>query len=1101
MPKSQSALEYMMTYGWAILIIVLIAAILFSFGIFNPSTSVTNAPLITGFSDIPVTTAVANNSFFKITLSNQYGQTVRLNNATMLFGSTTFTKNNCTNIVLTAGQYASCYVEGTFSGSTISVVGTIFYTIIDSNFNTSTTGTIRVQNSGEPLYPASVAMCSLSYLLNKTSDNKSGVNLDNVSWKIANAGEFAVVMAASGAKLFGGSFKIPSGCYFAEQKSDSSNSSIVICPNQSPGSYSVNVTNNGDSVALAAYIFHGPMCYYSINGTTGGTILKSSLPAGASLYLCDAASNTASDFLNSSVTDVNATNAEIGHQTGNICYGIDPTMPVFGQSLSFISLNSSFANVTTFSETGLPSNIKWNVTYDGTLKGTKSPANIIFVTLPGNYSYSATALSNSSSNCTSVYTPSAASGYDVSGTPKSIIFSTSTSCSTTFSESGLPSGSLWNVTYSSVYNASTAVNVTATTTVGIHSFALYRQDVNGCVYIPLNSSSLQPMFSGNLKAGAFQKVKYNLTYCLTTFDESGLPLSTIWNVTFNGTLQQSTSTKIIFNTTNRSLPFLTHIAYSGGTPYCQAPVSGNLFAGSIITVTYSSTCITTTFTETGLKSGKIWSAVYDNESNTSSDSVITLRSIPGTFAFTIPAQFNSSSVCEMALLSSNSSGRLVAGSTKSETFNETCAIYSNEHIIAGQKIVYNWSSSVVPDLYYPTNGIMYTEHPINSSWREWYEVNGTYIQYISSPFKPPAEFIRTCPSECPAAGVIGTEGYFFDSNTGYIYSSKGEIFNGSSTSFLGFDNGFGLTKIPYDFSVINNSGYVYLPNPNGQISLINKKTLLTNITVGNFSRLSTPYYGNGDQYAGEQTGLTMDNVNNYTYVIAFPLNRTLVISGTSVIANLSMIRPLYDIVDTFHNYVYVIDGLNGTNIDILSGTSVIGSLTVDKTLDVCSPPFSATKSSCMYSASNPIYNPGNHLLYVATEGGYTNIINGTLLVGNVSSLNPKNTTITGLGYDAAKSYVYVGSRGYNSNSSGTYYHDYITVINGTKGIANITVTTGAKGSGIQALGQQIYDPSNGFMYIGDPQDNQTIIMNQTTIVERLPLTLSGATLVGKYYEV
>ena len=33
--RSQSALEYMMTYGWAILIIVIVAVILYSMGIFN----------------------------------------------------------------------------------------------------------------------------------------------------------------------------------------------------------------------------------------------------------------------------------------------------------------------------------------------------------------------------------------------------------------------------------------------------------------------------------------------------------------------------------------------------------------------------------------------------------------------------------------------------------------------------------------------------------------------------------------------------------------------------------------------------------------------------------------------------------------------------------------------------------------------------------------------------------------------------------------------------------------------------------------------------------------------------------------------------------
>ena len=48
--KSQSALEYMMTYGWAILIIVIVAAVLYSFGIFSPSSSI--SATITGFSGL-----------------------------------------------------------------------------------------------------------------------------------------------------------------------------------------------------------------------------------------------------------------------------------------------------------------------------------------------------------------------------------------------------------------------------------------------------------------------------------------------------------------------------------------------------------------------------------------------------------------------------------------------------------------------------------------------------------------------------------------------------------------------------------------------------------------------------------------------------------------------------------------------------------------------------------------------------------------------------------------------------------------------------------------------------------------------------------------
>ena len=54
--KGQSALEYMMTYGWAILVIVIVAAVLYSLGIFSPASSVGSGA--TGFA--PFTASASN---------------------------------------------------------------------------------------------------------------------------------------------------------------------------------------------------------------------------------------------------------------------------------------------------------------------------------------------------------------------------------------------------------------------------------------------------------------------------------------------------------------------------------------------------------------------------------------------------------------------------------------------------------------------------------------------------------------------------------------------------------------------------------------------------------------------------------------------------------------------------------------------------------------------------------------------------------------------------------------------------------------------------------------------------------------------------------
>ena len=76
MHRSQSALEYMMTYGWAILIIVIVAAVLYSFGIFNPSSSTSVS--ITGFSGLNVVGGCAPGGALVMQLVNGLGQSINI---------------------------------------------------------------------------------------------------------------------------------------------------------------------------------------------------------------------------------------------------------------------------------------------------------------------------------------------------------------------------------------------------------------------------------------------------------------------------------------------------------------------------------------------------------------------------------------------------------------------------------------------------------------------------------------------------------------------------------------------------------------------------------------------------------------------------------------------------------------------------------------------------------------------------------------------------------------------------------------------------------------------------------------------------------------
>ena len=68
--RAQSAIEYLMTYGWAIIVIVIVLAVLYLFGVFNPSATVGNtcSPNVRFLCSVP---NLAENG----TLSFQFAQT------------------------------------------------------------------------------------------------------------------------------------------------------------------------------------------------------------------------------------------------------------------------------------------------------------------------------------------------------------------------------------------------------------------------------------------------------------------------------------------------------------------------------------------------------------------------------------------------------------------------------------------------------------------------------------------------------------------------------------------------------------------------------------------------------------------------------------------------------------------------------------------------------------------------------------------------------------------------------------------------------------------------------------------------------------------
>lgn len=138
-------MEYLMTYGWAILIVIIVAAALYALGVFNPATF--TGQRATGFVNLGVPDAGAwalrTNGQFSIVLKNGLPSTVTIHSIdATLAGST---QTNSTDMTIAPGGTVSANPLVTFgsqtSGSAYSVSLSILYTPT-GGFNQTETGTV-----------------------------------------------------------------------------------------------------------------------------------------------------------------------------------------------------------------------------------------------------------------------------------------------------------------------------------------------------------------------------------------------------------------------------------------------------------------------------------------------------------------------------------------------------------------------------------------------------------------------------------------------------------------------------------------------------------------------------------------------------------------------------------------------------------------------------------------------------------------------------------------------------------------------------------------------------------------------------------------------
>lgn len=156
--KAQSALEYMMTYGWAILIIVIVAAVLYSLGIFNPTAS--TGPAVTGFTPFnAIAQTCGPTKGLQIQFGNDAGSTATINWIAVTTGTGLSAASANGTKVLVGGTWGASgavtsgnsFIVNTtsFGGETCATTGGHYSATVEIGYSTSSGfGTVKQTATG-----------------------------------------------------------------------------------------------------------------------------------------------------------------------------------------------------------------------------------------------------------------------------------------------------------------------------------------------------------------------------------------------------------------------------------------------------------------------------------------------------------------------------------------------------------------------------------------------------------------------------------------------------------------------------------------------------------------------------------------------------------------------------------------------------------------------------------------------------------------------------------------------------------------------------------------------------------------------------------------
>ncbi len=364
----------------------------------------------------------------------------------------------------------------------------------------------------------------------------------------------------------------------------------------------------------------------------------------------------------------------------------------------------------TFHESGLLSGTTWSVKFNGTSNSTIS-SNLTFPNLL-----------NSTNGY--VFTVGNVTGYIASPTSgiipvrganvtQAINFTSASSPKypVNFTESGLPTGTPWNVTLG-------ALNQSTKTTQD--SFAMFNGTYPFAIGSPTGYTAIPS--TGNVTVhGAQQTVGITFaainpgnTVYAVTFEAHGLTLGANWSVLLNGLSQSTVSGLITFDETNGTWQY----SVTPPTGYQVAPASGLItVAGSVQTVNLTFTQVVSTypitFAQTGLPTGSHWSVNLSGTANSSVTTTLIFNEKNGTYPYSVtaPAGFKVSPASGTLTVSGSAIHQNLTFSRSTPTYTNYSVTYTETGLPSGT----NWSLTL--------NGSVKSS---TTSTITFPEVNGSY---------------------------------------------------------------------------------------------------------------------------------------------------------------------------------------------------------------------------------------------------------------------------------------------------------------------------------------------------------------------------------------